>query len=313
MKLRYSADRRTLAFVAIYFGLVTVQWVYAPSAWWLVAPLFIATCVFSFFGAVITHNTIHCPVFVSRTVNRVFQVILSLTYGSPVSAFVPGHNLSHHKHTQTRRDVMRTSKVRHGWNILNMVEFAPRVAVAIMRNDAAYVGAMKGQHKKWFQQYRIEASFVWGITLLLFVIDWKKALLYWFIPHLYAAWGIISINYLQHDGCDPDHRYNHSRNFVGKFVNWWSFNNGFHGVHHDKPGLHWSLTPKAHAEIYAPHIDPRLDQKSMLAYIVKAFIIPGKRVTFDGRPLVLPPAGSDENWIPRPEDTPDDLGAVATG
>src|SRR5690606_13002891 len=145
-----------------------------------------------------------------------------------VSAFVPGHNLSHHKHTQTRRDVMRTTKVRHGWNILNMVEFAPRVAVAIMRNDAAYVGAMKGQHKKWFQRYRIEASFVWGITLLLFVIDWKKALLYWFIPHLYAAWGIISINYLQHDGCDPDHRYNHSRNFVGKFVNWWSFNNGFH-------------------------------------------------------------------------------------
>ncbi len=313
MKLRYSADLRTLAFVATYFGLLIGQWIYAPTNWWLAVPLFVATCFFSFFGAVITHNTVHCPVFVSRSVNRVFQVLLSLTYGSPVSAFVPGHNLSHHKHVQTKKDVMRTTKVRSSWNLLNMIEFAPRVAVAIMKNDAAYVGAMKGQHKKWFQQYRIEATFVFGLTIALFLFDWKKALLYWFVPHIYAAWGIISMNYLQHDGCDVGHPYNHSRNFVGKLVNWWTFNNGFHGIHHDFPGLHWSLTPQAHADKYAGNIDPRLDEPSMAAYIFRAFIFPAKRLTFDGKPVELPPAGKDENWIPRPEETPEDLGAIAAG
>lgn len=313
MKLRYSADIRTLTFVAIYFALVLVQWIYVPTSWWLAVPLFLATCVFSFFGAVITHNTVHCPVFVSRKANRAFQVLLSLTYGSPVSAFVPGHNLSHHKHTQTQRDVMRTSKVRHRLNILNMVEFAPRVALAIMKNDAAYVSAMKGQHRKWFFQYRIEASVVFGLTALLFVLDWKKALAYWFVPHLYAAWGIISINYLQHDGCDENHRYNHSRNFVGKLVNWWTFNNGYHGIHHDHPGLHWSLTPAAHAREYAGKIDPRLDQESMLAYLFQSFIYPGRRLTYDGRPVELPSPVEDENWIPRPEETPEDLGAIPTG
>src|SRR5690606_38921920 len=131
----------------------------------------------------------------SRAVNRVFQVVLSLTYGSAMSAFVPGHNLSHHKHTQTFKDVMRTTKVRHQWNLLNMVEFAQRVGVAIMKNDAAYVGAMKDTHKKWFQQYRIETAAVLLSTLALFVLDWNKALIYWLIPHLYAAWGIISMNY----------------------------------------------------------------------------------------------------------------------
>ena len=311
MKLRYSADIRTLAFVAIYFGLVIGQWLYAPTNLWVAAPLFMATCVFSFFGAVITHNTIHCPVFVSRSVNRVFQVLLSLTYGSPVSAFVPGHNLSHHKHVQSRRDVMRTTKVRSRWNLLNLIEFAPRVAIAIMKNDTAYVTAMKGQHKKWFQQYKLEAGFVFGITIVLFILDWKKALIYWLIPHIYAAWGIISMNYLQHDGCDVNHPYNHSRNFVGKFVNWWTFNNGFHGIHHDLPGLHWSLTPKAHAEKYVGHIDPRLDEKSMALYLIRAFLFPATRRTFDGRPVELPPPGMDENWIPRPEETPEDLGAVA--
>jgi fatty acid desaturase len=151
MKLRYSADIRSLAFVIFYFGLVVFQWITTPTVWWVAAPLFVVTCIFSFFGAVITHNTIHCPVFVSRSVNRVFQVILSLTYGSAVSAFVPGHNLSHHKHTQTKKDVMRTTKVRHDWNLLNMMQFAPKVAIAIMKNDAAYVGAMKGRHRRWFR------------------------------------------------------------------------------------------------------------------------------------------------------------------
>lgn len=313
MKLRYAADIRTLAFVAVYFGLVGVQWVVAPAQLWLAVPLFLATCVFSFFGAVITHNTIHCPVFVSRTANRVFQVILSLTYGSAVSAFVPGHNLSHHKHTQSMRDVMRTTKVRHQYNPLNLLEFAPRVALAIMKNDVAYAKAMKGQHKKWFMQYRIETASVFFVTGVLFLLDWKKALVYWLIPHLYAAWGIISINYLQHDGCDADSRYNHSRNFVGKFVNWWTFNNGFHAIHHDRPGLHWSLTPKAHEEVYVGNIDPRLDEKSMFLYLFRAFVITGRRKRYDGRPVVLPPVGVDENWIPLPEETPDDLGAVAAG
>src|SRR6478672_1573024 len=96
--LRYKADIRSFAFVATYFGLVAFQWKQTPSSLWLAAPLLVATCFFSFFGAVITHNTLHSPVFTVRGLNRFFQVILTLTYGHPVSMFVPGHNLSHHKH-----------------------------------------------------------------------------------------------------------------------------------------------------------------------------------------------------------------------
>jgi len=311
MKLRYFADLRSLAFILAYFGLVIFQWLAAPDALVLAGLVLAATCVFSFFCAVITHNAIHSPVFEKRWANRVLQVLLSLSYGSTVSAFVPGHNLSHHKHIQSTRDVMRTTKVRHRWNILNMVEFAPRVAVAIRKGDVAYSAAMKESHRAWFRQYRIETWTVLGVTVLLLVLDWRKALLYWLVPHLYAAWGIISINYLQHDGCDMSHRYNHSRNFVGKLVNWWTFNNGFHGMHHELPGLHWSLLRQKHDEKIAPFVDPRLEQKSMLVFVVKTFVWPGRRETFDGKPAILPPRTPDESWIPRPEETPDDLGAMA--
>src|SRR2546427_2150332 len=98
--LRYRADLRTLAFVASYFGLVAAGYLWRPASPWLIAPLIVVTCFFSFFGAVITHNTVHAPIFGSRALNRLFQVVLTLTYGHPVSSFVPGHNLPHHRYTQ---------------------------------------------------------------------------------------------------------------------------------------------------------------------------------------------------------------------
>jgi fatty acid desaturase len=118
--LRYRADLRTIAFMATYFGLTALLFTqHGREGGGLpllaIVPLFVLTCWFSFFGAVATHNTVHCPVFKQRWLNRIFQIGLTLTYGHPVSAFVPGHNLSHHKHTQTPRDVMRTTKVRYRW------------------------------------------------------------------------------------------------------------------------------------------------------------------------------------------------------
>ena len=309
--LRYRADIRSLTFVGVYFALLIGQWIYEPRNLWLAAPLFVMTCVMSWVGAVITHNTIHCPVFRARPLNQAFQVALTLTYGHPVSAFVPGHNLSHHKHTQTRKDVMRTSKVRFRWNLLNLLTFAFRVGPDIMKNDATFVKAMRGTHRAWYRQYAIEAGVFASVSVLLLVLSWQKFLLYWFIPHTYAGWGIITMNLLQHDGADATHPYNHSRNFVGRAINWLTLNNGFHGIHHAHPGLHWSLAPKAHYDEFAPHMDPRLDEPSLVAYLWRTYGWPGKRVRFDGQPLVEKDIGPDEAWIPRPQEVSDDLGAIA--
>lgn len=311
--LRYRADIKTLVFVAIYFGLVAVQWVYAPTDLAVAIPLVVLTCWFSFFGAVATHNTVHTPVFHQRWANRLFQVALTLTYGHPVSAYVPGHNLSHHKYTQSRKDVMRTTKTRFRWNLLNGMFFMSRVGKDILFADMRYFKAMYRRNPPWFRQMIFESVvFVGSMGALLF-LDWKKFIVYVLIPHQYAAWGIITMNLLQHDGCDENSKYDHSRNFVGKIVNWFAYNNGYHSIHHHHPGLHWSLLPQAHAEQIAPHIHPNLDQKNFLVYLWKTFGWPGQRVTFDGKPYTPPPDGPDEEWIPGPKETPEDvsLGAVA--
>jgi fatty acid desaturase len=311
--LRYRADLRTLAFVTTYFGLAGGGYALEPSSVPLAAAWVALTCLLSFSGAVITHNAVHAPLFRSRALNRAFQVVLTLTYGHPVSSFVPGHNLSHHKHTQSRRDVMRTSKVRFRWHLLNGLFFMFRMGPDIMRADTRYALSMRARKPAWFRQFVVEYAVLYGSYGALLLLDWKAFLLYVFLPHRYAGWGIITMNLLQHDGCDETSDFNHSRNFVGRLVNWFTFNNGYHTVHHMQPGLHWSLLPQAHAVRVAPFIDPRLGQPSLLAYLWRTFVWPGRRLRFDGTPLELPDEGPDQDWIPKPDETPSDvsLGAAA--
>jgi fatty acid desaturase len=296
--LRYKADRRTLAFVATYYALVIFQWFFGPKELVFAVPLVLLTMALSWICAVITHNTIHAPIFKSRPLNKAFQVALTCAYGFPVSEYVPGHNLSHHKFTQGPKDVMRTTKVDTGWNLLNFILFVPRVAFDVTSGNMRFVKAMKRTHPKWYQQFVMETVICWGEKLVLFAISPTKTLVYIVLPHLFAVWGITAVNYLQHDGCDITHPANHSRNFVGRVFNWFTFNNGFHGIHHEQPGLHWSLLREKHYEKLHPIIDPRLEQKSLLVYLFTAFILPGKRRTFDGNPVVVEPV-EDADWVPQ--------------
>ena len=311
--LRYAADWRTIAFLCLFAALTTTGWVLNPTGPLLVGWV-VVTAISSWICAVIAHNTVHCPVFRKRWANRIFQVWVSLSYGFPISEYVPGHNLSHHKFMQERQDVMRTSKVNFSWNLLNFLLFFFAVGPGVTAGNYRYKKMMKERLPQWNRQLLIEIIAVWGVKLGLAIIDWRKTLLFVAIPHLFAVWGITTVNFLQHDGCDNDHPVNHSRNFVGKLFNFFTLNNGFHGIHHETPGLHWSLTPAAHAERYHATIHPALEQSSLAAYMFKTLIYPGKRVTFDGKPVVLRGHGPDQDWVMATRDTAAaELGAVGSG
>jgi len=292
--LRHPEDRRTIVFVAMYGVLATTGWLFAPPRVYVLVPWVAVTAISSWIVAVITHNTVHAPIFHRRRYNRLFQVWLSLSYGFPVSEFLPGHNLSHHKFAQKGGDLMRTTRVDFGWNLLNVMAFVPVVAPSITRANYIFAHTVGKTNPEWVRQLRIEVATVWAVKIALLLLDWRKALLFVFIPHVFAVWGITAVNYVQHDGCDEDHPYNHSRNFVGKWFNWLTFNNGFHGMHHVEPELHWTLLPAAHAAQLHPHIHPSLEQRSLAVYIFRTFILPGRRVTYKGEPLVVvdPPAQS---------------------
>jgi len=294
--LRYHADLRSIGFVAACGVLSVLGWLFAPRSPFILVPWVAITCMSAWIVGVVTHNTIHSPVFRSRTLNRAFQLWLSLSYGWPVSEYGPGHNLSHHKHTQKGKDLMRTTQVRFRWNLLNAIVFGPAAALTVMRANWQFAARARTSAPAWHRQLMRETLVVWTVKIALLLLSWKKALLFVFLPHLYAVWGVVEVNYLWHDGCDEDDPFNHSRNFVGRVFNFFTLNNGFHTIHHMRPGLHWSLTPKAHAELVHPFIHPSLEQRSLLVYLIRTFVWPGKRIRYTGEPLdpVNPP---DESFF----------------
>src|SRR6185436_2691639 len=257
--LRFRADLRTLGMLTTYAILATAGFIVRPTGWLAVAWVVVTACV-SWFCAVIAHNVVHCPVWTKRWMNKAMQVWVSLSYGFPISDYIPGHNLSHHRFTQAAEDVMRTTKVRFRWNLLNVIFFMAAVTPAILRGNARYK-KLKGPHaREWNRQLLIEAVVVWSVKIGLTLLDWRSALMFVWVPHLAANYGIVTINFLQHDGCDENHPVNHSRNFVGGIMNWLCFNNGYHGIHHIEPGLHWSITPVEHAKRVHPELHPALEQ-----------------------------------------------------
>ncbi len=300
--LRYKADYRTFVFVAMYFviaygGFIT----YILSPAWLTTPIIVAwcilTCLSSFACAVIVHNTIHCPIFYKKSHNKLFQFVLSLAYGYSVSAYVPGHNFSHHKEVQTAKDNMRTSKLRFKWHLLNQLLFFFVVTPDLLKAEKKFVAKMKTDKRDWYKLWRAEMILVHIVRIGLLFINFPAAVLFIWIPHLYAAWGVVGTNLWQHDGCDQSHKYNHTRSFHGPILNYFLFNNGYHGAHHDRPSMHWSLLPAYHEKNIAPYIHPNLNQRNMFTYLVKAYIYPGKRVNYDGSAYVLEDLVPDEDWV----------------
>jgi fatty acid desaturase len=312
--LRYTADLQTLAFVIGYVVFFIWSWMAYPAlgTGWTIA-LIAVHCCWQFCIATIVHNTVHVPLFWNMGLNRVFQLVLSAVHGHPVSGFVPGHNLSHHKHLQTPKDSARTTRARFSLNILNQALFFFLLMFEIMGAEQRFLKRMRKVRPVWARQYAMEAVAVFGLKIVLLILDWERALLLIMLPNFYATWGIFGCNYWQHDGCDETHPYNHSRSFTGRMFNWLVFNNGYHAIHHMQPEVHWSLYPEYHARLVQPYCHPSLSQPSILAYLWRTHIWPGRRVDYLGNPLVIKNPDRTEDWVADVPDTPDTrvaLGAI---
>jgi fatty acid desaturase len=297
--MRRPADVRMLAFVVLHYVLLACAWIVFPLHAWTLLPLAAALAISAWICAVIAHNALHCPVFESRPARGAFQLALTCAYGFPVSEYLPGHNLSHHRHLQKAADVMRTTKSPFlGLNAFNLIAFFPLVAVDVIRQNRRYVALMARKAPRWHRQLVIETFVCWLTIGAAVALDWKRALAFVIVPRLFAVYAITTVNLFQHDGCDEDHPVNHSRNFVGKAFNWLTFNSGFHGVHHDEPGLHWSLLPEAHRRRYGGRIPPALEQPSLFMYLLRTYALSARRKRFDGTPMPPFAQSRDEDWIP---------------
>jgi fatty acid desaturase len=182
-----------------------------------------------------------------------------------------------------------------------------------VRTENRFVKNIGPFKPKWFRQYRVEVLLAWAWKIVWLALDWRLFIVLVLVPNLYAVWGIFGTNFWQHDGCDENHPYNHSRNFTNKLFNFLVCNNGYHGAHHMKPGMHWSLYPEYHEKYIRPYLHPALHLNSLTVYCWQAFIYPGKRVDYLGDPVV-PVQMEDSDWVMETrvaELEPSDMGVEA--
>jgi fatty acid desaturase len=271
--LHHRADRRQIGIVAVYWALLCSMY-FVPACRTL--PFLVLACYFSFLNAVVIHNHLHKGIFKSKLLNRAFRCVLSFGNLYPASANIASHNLVHHHFDDDGQpDWAAPENVRFRWHLLNLIHFPNVVGPNTFRGVSRW--AKTTRQRDFRRQYLIEQIFAFGLTGILFAYDFWTTLFFVLIPQLWGARGILRINLIQHDGCDVRSEWNHSRNFVGRFFNWIMCNNGYHTIHHNRAGLHWSVLDEVHRRECVGRIDPTLDEPSMTWYLLRTFVFRVRR------------------------------------
>ena len=306
--LKRSADIRALIWLAAMPVVVIAQYVRPELLPYL--------CPLSFYLALaagtIAHNHNHLPTFENKRLNTIMSSWVSVFYGYPTFAWVPTHNLNHHKFVNKPGDATITWRHSNSNNIFIAVTYFFVSAFHQAGPINEYKLKAKDRNPKLYSFIMTQMS-IWilaNVFFLAFAVGFNGYMhgkagaihgVYLFVmvsllPSLFGTWSMMWFNYMQHVHTDPWSKYNHSRNITGRVFNFLVFNNGLHTVHHANAGTHWADLRVEHEKI-ADKIDPRLNEVSFWWWVVRAYIlsifIPPFRTKQVGRaPFDTPDAGA---------------------
>lgn len=264
--LRYTADRRTLAYLAFTVALIVLQWnlpSFSPTLYALL--LFMSVAI-----AVVSHNHNHLSIWKNPLLNQLTSYVISIIYGHPAIVWVPTHNQNHHHYNNREGDSSRAPVFFRSNHILALLIYPTVTGIRQQADIKKFYRQLWAKNRRAYWWAISEYVVFFGFMIAVFLFNWRKALLYHLIPQQFALFVIQVFNYVQHIDADPESEWNHSRNFVSPMLNTLLFNNGYHTVHHFKPGVHWSLTPALHQE-YAAKIHPTLQVKGWWRWMFTTF------------------------------------------
>jgi fatty acid desaturase len=304
--LRYREDWRTLVWAFVLFPAVGFAPYFEPRLipWLLPVSLYLGYC-----AGIFSHNHNHCPTFKKRGANAFFSAWLSIFYGFPTFAWIPTHNLNHHKYVNKAGDATITWRYtkKNTWFVASTYYFVSAYWQSSVIKE--YIQKAKATNPSLYRQIigQYAALAIVQASLLALAIithhdTWWRGIEIWFfgfgVSAIFANWSMIFTNFIQHVHCDPWSEHNHSRNYVSGWANWFVFNNGFHTAHHESAGLHWTKLPAAHAKI-AHLIDPELNCSTIIDWVLKVyflgFFFPRFRTQQIGRAAYDPPSGGEVN------------------
>ena len=288
-RLRHARDWQSLTYLAALPALAAWQWANGFNLLLYALLLFLTLGV-----GVIHHNHTHLRLWRGRLANRFTDFYITLLQGHPTFVFWPAHVANHHRHRHGPQDLARTYRFWRGdSNDLLGYLLHPLQAICVLYPlFVRWLAGLKRGHSGAFGYCMAQYALWLGSWTLLLALDWRRALLYVIVPQLHGLHWLLATNYLQHAHADPGapgdtggRALDYARNFEG-LVNPLLFNIGLHTAHHEHPHAHWSELTALHRERYRARVHPALNERGLLRYMGRVFVLGALWPRFRSRSLM---------------------------
>jgi hypothetical protein len=121
---------------------------------------------------------------------------------------------------------------------------------------------LRGRHKTALRFFLGEMSWL-ALAATAWWVNWAAALVVFIVPMLMMRWLMMAGNFAQHafvDVSDPDNGYKNSTNLINTSYNHKAYNDGYHIVHHLKPGMHYTDM----AQYFEDHVQDFIDNDCLV-------------------------------------------------
>lgn len=190
----------------------------------------------------ILHIHAHRRLFNNRVLNRILELLLCFPCGLsyPMMRYI--HVYLHHSYNNGPGDLTSTHGFERGWRaVYYWISYAAICQRATVRG--LFASDAQPVWRKLRTQYLVDTLGVNALVMLLFVsLDMARIALFWHLPLLIVYINIGFFAWLTHaPAFDGD--INGSLNTTNRWVNLLMHNQGYHVVHHQHPGIHWTQIP----------------------------------------------------------------------
>jgi fatty acid desaturase len=217
----------------------------------------------------IQHNHAHVPIFRFRVLNRLMDLVLHLITGMPQLFWQSHHLRRHHGEPEAEFDWSSTYSFRDARRVSRPIDWVYyRLTFLPLFHAESLAEMLRRRHRGEMSRFLLlMAAFAASSAALAWAFGPWRWLVVFGVAYFHCGTALGSLNYLQHFACYRADGKHWAWTFTSPLHNFLTYNNGYHMLHHLRPGLHWSEMPAAH----------RADPSYTPADLVENGLFPGYR------------------------------------
>ena len=246
LKLEHPANVGPLVHVGLWVAFLAVG-LFAPgaTAWYVAVPLIVLLALLNLSITVgVLHMHTHRPLFVSRAMNRLTDMLCCLPGGYTGALMREVHVLNHHRFNDGPGDVTSTDGRERGLRaVWYWMSYSAIIQIFTLRKIFATGPSTDRRRRR--HRYLVDAAlYVVVVGTLAYFAGTTRFLMFYVLPFAVTQLNSGYFAWLTHAPARVfDDDPSKSINTVGNWLNFWIFNQGYHSVHHRYPGIHWSQIP----------------------------------------------------------------------